>query len=477
MHSLIFTIMMMLGSTLAQTFESGNYFGYSSPGPVPEIFAPGIVSTEYAEFAGTFTPDFSEYYFTRRGPFPEGIAQIMVSNNQAGSWSIPVRASFSSDYYEFEPYVSPDGTRVYYGSRRAPDAQTPPGNMHIWYIEKLDNSWSEPILLGSPFFERMVMYPSISNSGDFYFTGLEGIYCSRLQDGIYQQPVLLGPEINFLPLTAHSFIDPDERYLLFDGQERGPGLTDIFISYKKPDGSWTKGKSLGPEVNSGESQAMASVSPDGKCLFFTRNSDIYWVDAGIIESLKLIPALTVEPKSGNAPLTVQFSIDPSTVPVSILEFEWDLDNDGNVDSRAENPDFTYTKSGMYSICLKVIAESDTSSMVFEELVSVSGELTGIQGDFGKDSGFGYKLSNNYPNPFNPSTLINYEIPFDTMVQLTIYNMQGQEVAELVREFQAGGKHSIRMDINKLGNKIPSGIYLIQLEAEGIRVAKKLLLAK
>ncbi len=54
-----------------------DYLGYSKPGSLPEIFAPDFVSTQYAEFAGTFTPDFRECYFTRRGPFPNGIAQIM----------------------------------------------------------------------------------------------------------------------------------------------------------------------------------------------------------------------------------------------------------------------------------------------------------------------------------------------------------------------------------------------------------------
>jgi hypothetical protein len=56
------------------------------------------------------------------------------------------------------------------------------------------------------------------------------------------------------------------------------------------DGSWTKAKNMGPIINATKTEFGASVSPDGKYLFFHRringNGDIYWVDAGIIDALK-----------------------------------------------------------------------------------------------------------------------------------------------------------------------------------------------
>lgn len=354
-----------------------DYLGYPKPGSIPEIFAPDFISTEYAEFAGTFTPDFTEYYFTRRGPFPNGIAQIMVTKETDDSWSTPVVADFSSNNYEFEPFVTPDGMTLYFGSRRSPDGVLPPGEMHQWYLEKGNSDWSEPALLGSPFYEIMVMYPSVSNSKTFYFTGFDGIYYSKLLNDVYQEPIKLGTEINFLLLTAHSFIAPDESYLLFDGQPRGEGMSDIYISYKKEDGTWTKGKFMGKEINSGESQAIASVSPDGECLFFTRNLDIYWVDAAIIDEIKLIPEITKNQKSGTIPYTVQFSADLTTVPDSIIAFEWDLDNDGVIDSELQNPEFTYTNAGTYSIMLKVYTSSESASKTFEDFVTITDPVLSI----------------------------------------------------------------------------------------------------
>lgn len=135
--------------------------------------------------------------------------------------------------YEFEPYVTHDGMILYFGSRRSPDGVSPPRQMHQWFLKNEGSVWSEPKLLGSPFFERMVMYPSVSKNKSFYFTSIGGIYYSELTDGIYKETVKLGSEINFLPLTAHSYIAADESYLIFDGQPRAEGKTDIYISYKK----------------------------------------------------------------------------------------------------------------------------------------------------------------------------------------------------------------------------------------------------
>ena len=176
-----------------------DYLGYSKPDSIPEIFASDFISTQYAEFAGTFTPDFREYYFTRRGPFPNGIAQIMLTKKIGDNWSKPEVVKFASNNYEFEPYVKPDGKIFYFGSRKSPDGVSPPGQMHQWFLENEDSVWSEPKILGSPFFERMVMYPSVSKNKSFYFTSFDGIYYSELTDGTYQEPVKLGGEINFLP--------------------------------------------------------------------------------------------------------------------------------------------------------------------------------------------------------------------------------------------------------------------------------------
>ena len=70
----------------------------------------------------------------------------------------------------------------------------------------------------------------------------------------------------------------------------GLGEDDLYVSFRKPDGSWIPGVHLGPKINSPASENRPYVSPDGKFLFYTSNKDgnrdIYWVDAKILTALK-----------------------------------------------------------------------------------------------------------------------------------------------------------------------------------------------
>ncbi|MEE4257759.1 MAG: T9SS type A sorting domain-containing protein [Bacteroidales bacterium] len=429
-------------NSIAQPLENRNdYLGFPGPGSEPEIFAPGLISTEYAEFAGTFSPDFQEYYFTRRGSFPGGIAQVMVTYKTQDGWTEPERAPFSTDNYEFEPCITPDGLRLYYGSRRSPDGVLPPGQMHQWYLDKINGIWTGPELLGDPFFDIMVMYPSIAQDSTFYFTGMDGIYVSEYQDHAYMKPVRMGPEINFLPMTAHSYIAPDESYLIFDGQIRGEGLSDLFISYRREDGSWCKGKYMGECVNSGQSQAIASVSPDGECLFFTREQDIYWMDASVIDELRLIPAISCSRDSGHVPMNVKFSLDLSTVPVPIEAVEWDLDNDGEVDSYNLDPEFTYLEEGSYTVALKVFSAGDSATWIWEDFISV--EDTAGFGMYDKDASKGlHFLYQNFPNPFANETTISYTLSNDAHVRLEVFDILGNKLAKLVDELQRPGSYKL-----------------------------------
>ncbi len=85
----------------------------------------------------------------------------------------------------------------------------------------------------------------------------------------------------------------------------------------------------------------------------------------------------------------------------------------------------------------------------------------------------FALEQNYPNPFNPSTIINYQLPIDNYVTLKVYDVIGQEVATLVNEMQDAGYKSVTWD----ASNVPSGIYLLRLNAGGFVEVKKLLLMK
>jgi len=90
----------------------------------------------------------------------------------------------------------------------------------------------------------------------------------------------------------------------------------------------------------------------------------------------------------------------------------------------------------------------------------------------------FDLSNNYPNPFNPSTKINYSIPKDGMVSLVVYNVLGQQVRTLVNAPMTAGQYSITWDgRNSAGSVLSSGVYFYRLQAGQLAIVKKMLLLK
>jgi hypothetical protein len=88
----------------------------------------------------------------------------------------------------------------------------------------------------------------------------------------------------------------------------------------------------------------------------------------------------------------------------------------------------------------------------------------------------FKLFQNSPNPFNPSTSITYEILTATKVNLKVYDLSGKEVDILVDEFQQPGLYKVEFNINKYGN-ISSGIYFYKLQSNSSSEIKKMIFTK
>lgn len=86
---------------------------------------------------------------------------------------------------------------------------------------------------------------------------------------------------------------------------------------------------------------------------------------------------------------------------------------------------------------------------------------------------GFNLLQNFPNPFNPNTVISYNIPEHSLVILNIYNLLGEKIKTLVEKEQAPGKYQINFD----GNNLPSGIYFYQLKTDKFQQTKKMLLLR
>jgi hypothetical protein len=259
----------------------------------PEIFAPGIVSLEdRLEFNTTFSPDGKEFYFTIGSPNWNNY-RIMYTKLENNRWTAPDTVEFCNKQYDdLEANFTPDGQYLYFTSGR------PPSKMwDIWRIKRTGNIWEEPEHLGEPVntigYEN---YPFITQPGTMYFVssrpGTEykmDIYRSEPVDGKYLTVENLGDSVNSDYNEFDPYVAPDESYILFSSNRPGGyGKTDLYISYRKGDHTWTKSRNMGAPFNTNMGEgAGPKISPDGKVFFFSRygdnTSDIYWVDSKALE--------------------------------------------------------------------------------------------------------------------------------------------------------------------------------------------------
>jgi hypothetical protein len=128
----------------------------------------------------------------------------------------------------------------------------------------------------------------------------------------------------------------------------------------------------------------------------------------------------------------------------------------------------------------------TADSVFKFRITESGELDkgivfnsdpihvgDLDGVTPRANPYSFSLSNNYPNPFNPTTIINYEIGSTSIVSLRVYDVLGRQVETLVNDTKAPGKYSVTLD----GSRLPSGVYFYRMTAEDYTLTRKAILIK
>lgn len=253
----------------------------------PTLFAPNIVSTEFMETTATFAPDGKTVYFTR-SDFQFKDNTIMESKLINNRWSEPRVASFSGIWRDSEPFVSPDGAKLFFVSNRpvksgdAPLVATSqttgatfPG-ANIWYAPKKGDDWGEAVHVDVDANGSKMMYnPSVARNGNLYFSAFTeskqqtyAIYRSVYENGVYGRAERLpfnDPKSSFMDPS----VSPDEKFIVFAFSGTGTvGLADIYI-VKQKDGVWQTPMNLGESVNSKTLENAPCLAPDGKTVFFT----------------------------------------------------------------------------------------------------------------------------------------------------------------------------------------------------------------
>lgn len=285
-------ILLLLGSVFSPAagpkdfpILQGPYLGQKPPGSTPELFAPNVISTCNQHSSVYFSAGGREVYFSRMEPMPYLIMYMCERN---GSWSEPEVVCEG-----LTPGLSPDGITVFFST------------WELWRLFKTPNGWSEPEKLGPHInFQKRQDTPYAAADGTLYFCSIfgdrDGIYRARLRNGEYLEPERLEYGISSEYSDFSPYIAPDQSYLVFASTRPGHGITDLYISFRNQDDSWTRPKNMGPVINTGAKEAFPFVSFDGRYLFFMSNrvsalnrrvipdgaGNVFWMDAKIIARLR-----------------------------------------------------------------------------------------------------------------------------------------------------------------------------------------------
>ena len=277
---------------LAEPIAKGPYLGQTPPGPVAKVFAPGLIcdTRPYQwESHGHFSADGNTFCFNRR-------RYVFITENTDQGWTTPKRIN-SIPYHSYSVCLSPDANSIYVRCgpfskvkrRRSPDFK----GFCLRRCMRTSEGWSLPEELGPPFstWEQRAGF-SVSADNSIYFKSRRGgFWVAPFVGDTWSEPKEIPVEMGNIR-GCNPGIAPDESFLVFYSVKPGAQLgteTNLYLTLRRPDGTWTRPQNLGPGINSRYYEHGARISPDKKYLFFTRSTgwnlrlrcdtgDIYWVE-------------------------------------------------------------------------------------------------------------------------------------------------------------------------------------------------------
>jgi len=241
----------------------------------PRIFGEGVISTRDYESSITFTPDGKVAYFVKSTP-DLSFRVILMSRLEKGKWTTPEVASFSGEYSDSDPCFSPDGTKLYFASRRPVEGTAPKADNDIWVVEKTSSGWGAPRHLSMNTASQETS-PAVTADGTLYFSsnrpggkGAADIYRAKLVNGDYTAAENVGEPINAPGPEVQVFVTPEDDMLILAalGRPDGQGSLDLYLS-RRVDGAWSKVINLGNKINSQGVDSAPRISADRHTFYWT----------------------------------------------------------------------------------------------------------------------------------------------------------------------------------------------------------------
>jgi hypothetical protein len=265
----------------AEPFAKGPYLGQTPPGPVAQVFAPGLICDTRPhrwESHGHFSADGNTFCFRRLG-------YVYITENTGQGWTTP-RCIESIRYRSWSPCLSPDANSIYFSRR-----YDPPKGWSLHRCVRTSQGWSLPQELVAPSKPWGAGFSLTADHRICFLSDRGCFWIARLAGNTWTQVSKIPVEKGNLK-GCHPGIAPDASFMVF--YSIGPGAwdgtpTDLYLTLRRPDGTWTTPQNMGPRINSRHYEFGARISPDKKYLFFTRSNgwnlnplcdtaDIYWVE-------------------------------------------------------------------------------------------------------------------------------------------------------------------------------------------------------
>lgn len=244
-----------------------------APEPVPPpaadpaaavIFAPAIVSTAAPEFSVTFSPDGRSAWFNRT-PDDRTSLTILETHLVDGAWTEPVPASFSGTHRDIDPFVTGDGSRLYFNSDRPAGPGDTTNDFDTWFVERSGDGWGAAQRLSNVYnSDSSETFVSATRDGTLYFRsdrdGTRSVYAVTPAG---ERRIVA---IETTQVVSNPLVDPDGRFLIVAiTTEAGP--PDLYVACRSGDGFAAPLPLDG--VNSPFAEFAPALSPDGRTFYFT----------------------------------------------------------------------------------------------------------------------------------------------------------------------------------------------------------------